>query len=798
MRRGINYLFYLVVVLLLIALPSLVRWARFNTANGPDAAEPPVYQPAGLAEFAPTPAAAPFVDEAKAGDGLVLLDLAHDNRFDVQEIGYLDSRLAARGYELVGYQEGNLANALRPVNAFITIAPMTSFTTEEIQAVTDFLDRGGRLFMAGDPTRFRLEFEDDFEDLTPLGYRVESDQLPLNSLANEFDLNYLGDYVYNTVESEGNYRNIIIPSDGFAPDRLTVGLDKVAFYGSHSLQVENDALALLKADDDTYSSATDRPGGLVLAALAHNGQVLAVGDIDFLSEPYFNVFDNSRFIAQIANFLAHDERSRTLADFPYFFGDEIDLVYTGDPELGPDTFDEIIAWQAAFRDTGRTLTLTGEPARDHDTLYVGLYNQADEVTGYLTAEGITLLIEPPIQFTESAVGGEPDGPSEPSEGVDAEESNDSEEEAEKAPESSADDGAEDSSASEDEEPEIRTVNSDLGIVHMAGTALILLTEELGRPKLVILTASAEGLESTIDRLIALMPAGAEQTLADCLLQGNLALCPTNVADEVVEAELLTGGTPAQAQSGGDEEEDESIEEAEPARGSNSESEEEEPGSIIHDAELQGDIHLDETLEVTLEPNTAHAWAFSEGPTVVNIILVPGDPIDGILELYGPDGELLGAVDSAFTVGEERLEFTEIPDDQEYIIVVRDFFEEGGDYTLSVIAVTPEDLDAIDQGSLTDGQPVQSTLEDVEVHSWTFTIDTPAVVNITLTSGSDLDGLLVLFDPDNRLITIADDGLAGDEERIEELPLDDLGEYTVVVAGYSFGGGSYSLLLELSQ
>ncbi len=793
MRRGINYLFYLLVVLLLIALPSLVRWARFNTVNGPDAAEPPAYQPAGLAEFAPTPAAAPFIDEAQAGDGLVLLDLAHDNRFDVQEIGYLDSRLAARGYELVDFEEGDLANALRPVNALITIAPMTSFTTAEIQAVTDFLDRGGRLFMAGDPTRFRLEFEDDIEDLTPLGYRVESDQLPLNSLANEFDLNYLGDYVYNTVESEGNYRNIIIPADGFEPDRLTVGLDKVAFYGSHSLQVENDALALFTADDDTYSSATDRPGGLVLAALAHGGQVLAVGDIDFLSEPYFNVFDNSRFIAQIANFLAHDERSRTLADFPYFFGDEIDLVYTGDPELGPDNFDEIIAWQASFRDTGRTLTLTGEPANDHNTLFVGLYNEADEVTGYLATEGITLLIEPPIEQADSVGEGEANGPSEPSESIDTDESDTSEEEAGESPESSAGD----SNTAKDEKPDTRTVNSDLGIVQMAGTALILLTEELGQPKLVVLAASAEGLGSTIDRLIGLMPAGAEQTLADCLLQGNLALCPTNVADEEVEAELQSD-TSVPAQPGVDGAEEESIEEVEPAGGSNGDGEEEEPATIIHDAVLQGDIHLDETLEVTLEPDTAHAWAFSEGPAVVNIILVPGDPIDGILELFGPDGELLGAVDSAFTIGEERLEFVEIPDDQEYIIVVRDFFEEGGDYALSVIAVTPEDLEAIDQGSLTDGQPEQSTLDDVEVHSWTFTIDAPAVVNITLTPDSDLDGLLGLFDPDNRLITIADDGLAGDEERIEELSLDNLGEYTVVVAGYSFGGGSYSLLLELSQ
>jgi len=645
--------------------------------------------------------------------------------------------------------------------------------------VVDFVDQGGRLFMAGDPTRFSLAFEDDIEDLTPFGYRIESDQLPLNSLANEFDLNYNGDYVYNTVESEGNYRNIIIDEGGFEPDRLTVGLDNVAFYGSHSIQVDNEGVALLSADDNTYSSATDRPGGLALAALAHDGQVLAVGDVDFLSEPYYNVFDNSRFIAQIANFLAHDDRSRTLADFPYFFGDEIDLIYTGDPELGPDAFDEIIAWQSAFRNTGRTLALADEPDSSHDTLYVGLYNQSDDVAGLLAAEDVILLIDPPI---------------EPADPTAADPAEDAEDEDDASSETSEEDGEEDSNAGEDEEPSSRIINSDLGSVQMAGTALILLTEDSGRPTVVLLAASAEGLASTTNRLIALMPAGAEQTLADCLLQGNLALCPTNVTGEEVEAELLTGGSPEQLETDEAEEEDESEDEAD----MEDEADEEEESSIIPDADLQGPIQLGETLEVTLEANTAHAWTFSEGPAVVNIVLVPEAPIDGILELYGPGGELMGSVDSEFTAGEERLDFTEIPDDQEYTIVVRDFFEEGGDYTLSIIAVTPEDLEAIDQGSLTDGEPVEGVLEDVEIHSWTFTIDAPTTANIILIPDSELDGLLGLFDPDNKLMTIADDGFTGDEEVIEEITLDELGEYIVIVGGYSFGGGSYSLLLELSE
>lgn len=785
MRRGITYTFYLVIVLMLIALPSLVRWLRFNSLNNPEPSEPPLYEPTGLAEFVTTPEATEFIDEPEAGEGQVLLDQAHENRFDLQEIGYLDGRLSARGYELVSYEGGELANALRPVSAFVVIAPMEAFTPAEIQAVTDFVDRGGHLFMAGDPTRFTLAFEDDAEDLTPYGYRVESDQIPLNSLANKFDLNYNGDYVYNTVENEGNYRNIIIGDDGgFEPDQLTIGLDKLAFYGSHSIQADNESLALLSADDNTWSSATDRPGGLSLAALAHAGQVLAVGDIDFLTEPYYTVFDNSRFIAQIADFLAEEDRNRTLADFPYFFGDHIDLIYTGDPELGPDTFDEIIAWQAAFRDTGRTLALTDESITSNDTLFIGLYNQAEDVDVYLAAEDISLLIDPPIEQADEQS-------SEAGDEIGVDDASDTE-----------DDGA-DSDADDQEEPVTRIINSDLGSVHMAGTALILLTEDMGRPKLVVLAASADGLENTTERLIALMPAGAEGTLADCLLQGNLALCPTDIIDEEVEAELFSGSAadePAEsdAKEGDGEEEEVDSSGGEEAEESDEDSTEDGEEAIVPDTDLQGSIQLDETIEATLESNQAHAWTFSDGPAVVNITLIPVEPVDGILELYGPDGGLLGAADSDFTAGEESLEFAEIPDDQVYTIVVRDFFEEGGDYSLSVISVTPEDLDAVEQGILPEDEPVDGTLENGEVHSWLFSIDAPATVDITLSPDPELDALLVLFDPDFRLIKISDDGFDGDEERLEALSLDDPGEYTVVVGGYSFGGSSYSLLLELAQ
>ena len=121
-------------------------------------------------------------------------------------------------------------------------------------------------------------------------------QVPLNDLANAFDITFRGDYLYNTVANEGNFRNILLDDAGFGGGPLTDGLEQLVLYSSHSLQLGPTAAPLLSADADTWSSATDRPGGLTLAALSPSesdaGQLLAVGDVHFLLEPYNTVHDN--------------------------------------------------------------------------------------------------------------------------------------------------------------------------------------------------------------------------------------------------------------------------------------------------------------------------------------------------------------------------------------------------------------------------------------------------------------------------------------------------------------------------
>ena len=181
MRRGVILLVIFLVVLL---APSGMRYVRYYNILGAERPTPPVFQPAAIAAV-PTPSAHNFTDEPEVGQGYVLLDRAHENDFTLDEIGYLDGRLAARGFELLPFTGEDMATALRSAAAFVVITPQNDFTLDEVQAVSDYVARGGRLLLVGDPTRFTILIEEN-----PLGFsfELESDELPLNTLANAFDI----------------------------------------------------------------------------------------------------------------------------------------------------------------------------------------------------------------------------------------------------------------------------------------------------------------------------------------------------------------------------------------------------------------------------------------------------------------------------------------------------------------------------------------------------------------------------------------------------------------------------------
>jgi len=440
--------------------------------------------------------------DAVRAPGAIAVDWAHDNRVTTAELSVLQARLAARDQrlELVEAAE-ELPGRLRYAQALVIISPGKSFTATEIRTIQTFVDKGGRLLLVGDPTRFGI-LMDEWGEYAGL----DSDATHLNSLAAQFDLVFQSDYLYNTAEYEGNYRNIRLTEMASQP--LTGGLEQVVFYAAHSLI--SGQPALIAAGGDTRSSSSERAGDLPVAVLAADGAVLALGDLTFMTEPYNVVYDNDRLVSNIADFLSNAERRYDLADFPFFFRDETDLVYVGDPVLDSDLLKGGSGLQVLFTSQGKTLTVRQAEDKERDTLFFGLYRATDEVEPYLAAAGVTLAVTP-TATTEDG----PAGLAETSEvtltaGVSA--TADLEE-----PDQIA--------TSEVTTTAAVSMTADvevMGRVVLSGTAVLILHNEGDRHVLVVLASTEAGLDNAVKRL-------SDSDLAGCVVQSGdviVARCPT--------------------------------------------------------------------------------------------------------------------------------------------------------------------------------------------------------------------------------------------------------------------------------
>jgi hypothetical protein len=381
----------------LLVVPTIVRWLYFHEGSYRAG---PVSRPNLNEVRVPAPEKEPFVDvQPSLEAGTILLDKAHDNQVEMAELNVLQARLAARGQQLeaVESSEGSseLWNKLRYAKALAVISPGETWQPEEIRMVQDFVRKGGRLLLVADPTRFEVVFD---EEGTLIG--LDSDVVHINDLAAQFGLVFQSDYLYNTVDNEGNYRNIRLTDLG--SHQLTEGLEQLVFYAAHS--IESEEPALIRVGGETRSSNRERVEDLTVATLATEGAVLALGDLTFMTEPYNESYDNDQFLANIADFLSSAQRYYELADFPYFFGDRAHLVFAGDALLQADLLASGSALQSVFSAAGKELLVRESEDGSTDTLFLGLYDQVGEVEPYLAAADVTLPITETLSLEGAPVG----------------------------------------------------------------------------------------------------------------------------------------------------------------------------------------------------------------------------------------------------------------------------------------------------------------------------------------------------------------------------------------------------------
>ncbi len=265
----------------------------------------------------PAPSVA-FIDSVSDNiSQTVLIDLAHDNNFDVEELNVLMLRIISRDLAIklfevegdleeellgeeepeeadqdedalneeeeleeaeVGEEEEELEEELLVASAFIVVAPQEEFSSDEKETINEFVENGGKLLLIADPTRHSR----------------------INSLSLDFGLIFEPDYLYNMKENEINYRNIFVTE--FEENEITKNLEKIALYTTGSISSADDGIAFV--DQNTFSSLVETRKKLSPIALAEESKVLAISDLTFMTEPYNGALDNNKLISNIADWLA--------------------------------------------------------------------------------------------------------------------------------------------------------------------------------------------------------------------------------------------------------------------------------------------------------------------------------------------------------------------------------------------------------------------------------------------------------------------------------------------------------------
>ncbi len=306
-------------------------------------------------------------------EGLLLVDALHYNAFNESETTALTSKVANRGYdvEILGnFQlDGEelspqlLEEKLRRADSLLVILPREAFTESEAALVERFVRKGGKLLLVSDPSRSKR----------------------INSLAERFGVNFQSDYLYDTVEYDQNFRHIFVRD--FQPSAITAGLDSILLEYAGSVRSSGPGLAF--ASPNTKSSVLNSAETLNPIAWGNSPNVLALGDFTFMVPSNNFLLDNDRFLSNIADYLTDSERRFDLADFPHFYGsgsaDGVDILL-GQPSL----FNIGLQMRNGLSSSNITSQISGIEDTSRNSLFLGLYDDALQVSQYLQAAGVRI------------------------------------------------------------------------------------------------------------------------------------------------------------------------------------------------------------------------------------------------------------------------------------------------------------------------------------------------------------------------------------------------------------------------
>lgn len=183
---------------------------------------------------------------------------------------------AATATASVSGSEGELQSELTEVDALFAIGG-SQFQSGDYETIENFSENGSVVLATG-----------------PSGPLSEG---PSNELTSRFGVTIGSGYLYNMAENDANYQRVFASGGDAA---VAEGVDETVFDTVSPVRSHN-ATSVLSVGEQTRYSVTRAAGGYDVAV--RTGNVLVVGDTDFLAPLDYNRADNDAFIGTVLTFL---------------------------------------------------------------------------------------------------------------------------------------------------------------------------------------------------------------------------------------------------------------------------------------------------------------------------------------------------------------------------------------------------------------------------------------------------------------------------------------------------------------
>ena len=195
---------------------------------------------------------------------------------------------------------GSIDGSLDDADGLVIVNPQTGYTDDELDAIAEFVDDGGKLVILGEPNR--IEFQ-----AAGLSLEVVTVESELTELGAQFDIHFDTRYVYDQQQNDGNFRHVRVEPhpDASLPGGSFSGIDDVVFYTPAEVRSTGGAEPVLVTGPDARMTDSDTVGERTVAL--RSGNVLAVGDSRFIAADRHNVGDNNVFLASVVEFVVSGE-----------------------------------------------------------------------------------------------------------------------------------------------------------------------------------------------------------------------------------------------------------------------------------------------------------------------------------------------------------------------------------------------------------------------------------------------------------------------------------------------------------